>query len=121
MVQDKENLKRLASDSTSGSWVTNANFAVIILTNPSYHFHLIDAGRVVQNMELVAWSFGVTSRIYTGTNTEAMARDFGIPKNLSIAAVVGFGYPIRKVLGRKNRKQLTEIAYLEAYGHQLVI
>ena len=34
LVQDKENLKRLASDSTSGSWVANANFAVIILTDP---------------------------------------------------------------------------------------
>jgi hypothetical protein len=49
-VDSKQNLKTLAEDSTSGSWVRGANFAIIVLTNPEYSFHLIDAGRVAQNM-----------------------------------------------------------------------
>jgi nitroreductase len=54
LVNNKQ--KMLADDSTSGSWVSGANFAIIVLTNPEYNFHLIDAGRVVQNMQLTAWN-----------------------------------------------------------------
>ncbi|MGC1931917.1 MAG: nitroreductase family protein [Candidatus Nitrosopolaris sp.] len=32
LVDNKQNLKKLAEDSTNGSWVRSANFAVIILT-----------------------------------------------------------------------------------------
>ncbi|MGI8719406.1 MAG: nitroreductase family protein [Nitrososphaeraceae archaeon] len=56
LVENKGNLKKLAEDSTSGKWVANCNFAIIILTNPKYHFHLIDAGRVLQSMQLAAWN-----------------------------------------------------------------
>jgi len=38
LVNDKQNLKKLADDSTSGSWVRDANFAVIVLTNPDTIF-----------------------------------------------------------------------------------
>lgn len=34
LVEDRENIKRLAQDSISGNWAAGANFAVIILTNP---------------------------------------------------------------------------------------
>ena len=54
LVEGKENLKRLAGDSTSGRWVAGADFAVIVLTNPKYPFHLLDAGRVTQDMQLAA-------------------------------------------------------------------
>jgi nitroreductase len=47
VVQDKKKLEVLAKDSTSGRWVSGADFAIIVLTNPKYKFHLIDAGRVV--------------------------------------------------------------------------
>gem|GEM_PF-4527028 len=46
LVENKQNLKTLAKDSTSGSWVREANFAIIVLTK--YNFYLIDAGRVAQ-------------------------------------------------------------------------
>ncbi len=58
LVQEKEMLKKLAEDSTSGGWVVSANFAVIVLSDPTLGFHLIDAGRAVQNMELAAWDQG---------------------------------------------------------------
>lgn len=119
LVQDPKNLARLAADSTSGSWIAGANFAVIVCTDPTKGYHLIDAGRVAQDMELTAWDHGVTSRIYTGIKQADMRRDFGIPENLSVTVVVGFGYPTRKILGRKNRKPLTEIAFLEKFGNPL--
>ena len=74
LVKDKDNLSKLANDSTSGKWVKNAAFAVIILTQPKYGFHLIDAGRVLQNMQLAAWNEGIISIIsglYTGVKEES--------------------------------------------------
>ncbi len=121
LVQERDSLKRLAADSTTGAWVGNADFAVIVLTNPEYGFHLIDAGRAVQNMEIAAWNDGVVSCIYTGIKENSLRKDFAIPNELDPSVVVGFGYPGRKITGRKkNRKALEEVAFLEKYGNRLV-
>jgi nitroreductase len=66
VIKEKNNLKKLSEDSTSGQWIVGANFAIILLTDPNYGFHLLDAGRVIQNMQLSAWENGVGSGIYTG-------------------------------------------------------
>src|SRR5262245_51455372 len=117
MIQERDNLRKLALDSTSGKWVENANFAVIILTNPKYAFHLIDAGRVLQNMQLAAWSYGVGSGLYTGIVVERLRVDFGIPNELIPSAIVGFGYPMKLLKGKlKNRASLDELVYYENYG-----
>ena len=116
LVQDPENLKKLAYDSTTGKWVEYANFAVVVLTDPKYGFHLIDAGRAAQNMQIAAWNYGVASGVFTGVNREALQKDFNIPSNLTPSIIVGFGYPVRKLTGRKSRKALKEIAFLGRYG-----
>jgi nitroreductase len=117
-IDKEENLKRLADDSTSGSWVAGANFAIIILTNPRYGFHMIDAGRVLQNMQLAAWNYGVGSGLFTGIKQEQLKSDFGIPNELSPTVIAGFGYPAKKLMGkRKNRLSLHELVYYEKYGN----
>ena len=117
LVNDKQNLKKLADDSTSGSWVRDANFAVIVLTNPEYNFHLIDAGRVLQNMQLAAWNHEVGSGLFTGIMEEKLRSDFGIPNELSPTIIVGFGYPARKLTGKsKTRLPLDKLVYYEKYG-----
>ena len=121
LVENKDNLKKLAHDSTSGSWVAGANFAIIVLTNPKYKFHLIDAGRVIQNMQLAAWNQGVGSGLFTGIKEAELRNDFGIPQDLSPTVIVGFGYPARKLRGkRKNRLPLNELMYYEKYGNSKV-
>jgi nitroreductase len=119
LVQGRDRLKTLANDSTSGKWVEGADFAVIMLTNPKYPFHLIDAGRALTSMQIAAWNFGVASRIFTGVNREALEKDFGIPKDLNPSVVVGFGYPARKIVGKKNRKPIAEVAFLDRFGNPL--
>jgi nitroreductase len=118
LVQEKEVLKRLAEDSTSGGWVAGASFAVVVLSDPTLGFHLIDAGRAVQNMELAAWDQGVISGIYTGLKDEKMRKDFAIPAGLKPVAVVGFGYPLKRILGKKNRMPLPELAFIDKYGNK---
>ena len=118
LVEKKDNLKKLAEDSTSGSWVAGANFAVIVLTNPQYGFHLIDTGRVLQNMQLTAWNQGVGSGLFTGIREEKLRGDFAIPKELSPSVIIGFGYPAKKLAGkRKNRLPIHELVYYEKYGN----
>ncbi len=119
LVQNRANLKKLAEDSTTGLWVESADFAVIVLTNPRYAFHMIDAGRAIQDMMVTAWSYEVASGLYTGVNSKAMAADFNLPSDMKLTAVVGFGYPFKQIVGKKNRKPLNEIAFLERYSAPL--
>ena len=120
LVEGRDRLKRLAEDSTTGSWVAQANFAVIVLTNPKFGFHVLDAGRAAQDMQLAAWNFSVGSGLYTGVNLEAMRKDFGLPKELNPSVIVAFGYPANKITGkRKNRKPLSDLAFLNSYDNRL--
>ncbi len=117
LVQERDLLQKLADDSTTGGWVAPANFAVIICTDPKFGFHLIDAGRAIQDMQLAAWNFGVVSCVFTGIKQERLREDFNIPKQLSPSIIAGFGYSARKVTGkRKNRQPLTDLVSLERYG-----
>ncbi|MDA4125400.1 MAG: nitroreductase family protein [Thaumarchaeota archaeon] len=119
LVQDKDNLKTMADDSSWGKWVAGGDFAVIVCTDPTKGYHMIDAGRAVQDMQLTAWDHGVASGVFTGIKDSEFRRDFGIPKDLDPTIVVGFGFPARKLHGKKNRKPLTEVAFLERYGTKL--
>jgi nitroreductase len=117
LVEGKDDLGKLAEDSTSGKWVAGANFAIIVLTNPNYNFHLIDAGRVIQCMQLAAWSREVASGLFTGYQVERLRNDFAIPHDLNTSAILGFGYPARKLVApRKNRLPLDELVYYGRYG-----
>ena len=119
LVQDRKNMAALAADSPTGSWVKGSDFAVIVSIDPKVPGSTIDAGRVVQDMQLAAWNEGVASGVYTGIRKDELRRDFGIPESLEPAIVTAFGYPRRKILGRKSRKPLSEVAFLERYGSDL--
>lgn len=117
LIEGKDSLKTLADDSTTGRWVENSDFAIILLTNPKYGFHLIDAGRATQDMQLAAWSFGVNSCVFTGFREANLRKDFDIPIDLNPTIVIGFGYPRRVTSGKtKNRRALGELVSLGKYG-----
>ena len=118
LVQDRSNIEKLAADSTTGKWVEGADFAIIVLIDPKVGGSSFDAGRVVQDMQLAAWNFGVASGIYMGLGEPALRRDFAIPDALKPAAVLGFGFPKRKILGKKNRKAIEELVFPERYGEK---
>lgn len=115
VVEERENMKTLARDSTSGQWASGASLAVVILTNPEHKFHLIDAGRATQDMQLAAWNYGIASGLFTGIRENEMRRDFNIPLSLKPTVVVCFGYPLKKLKGRKNRQPLEALVHLEKY------
>ena len=117
VVQDPEGLKKLAEAATTGQWVASATFAIVVFTDTQYGFHLIDAGRVAQDMQIAAWNFGVASGLYTGFDQKLLRKNFSIPENMSASIAVGFGYPIKKITGKKKRKPLRELVFIGKYGN----
>ncbi len=65
-------------------------------------------------MILTAWSQGVGSNWVGFNNLQNVNSLLGIPENITILAIVPFGYPADTIgKGRKNRKLLSEIAHHE--------
>lgn len=124
LVDEAETLDRLADSSPSGGWVHGADFAVVVLTDPSYSFSDLDAGRAVTHMQLEAWQRGVGSRIYTGVD-EAEGQDLlGYPADLEPTVVVGFGHPPQPVdayQGIKDREPLEAVAHHNRFGTDLAL
>jgi nitroreductase len=68
-------------------------------------------------MQLAAWDQRIGSGLFTGIKEEKLRKDFEIPRELSPTVVLGFGYPARKLIGkRKNRLPTQELIYYEKYG-----
>jgi nitroreductase len=79
---------------------------------------MIDAGRVVQDMQLAAWNYGVASCLFTGVQDEKLRDDFNISGDLNPTVIMGFGFPAKKIGGKKkNRLALNDIIYYEQYGN----
>ena len=121
VLVDGADLEALADASPTGGWVAGADFAVAILTDPEYAFNEIDAGRTSTCMQLDAWGRGVASGFYT-VDTDEAREVLGVPDDLELTAVVGFGRPtfdIDAVQGKKDRQPLSAVASAGRYGEPL--
>lgn len=121
LVDEKENIQKLKNFSKTGGWIQNADFAIIVLTDPQHSFNKLDAGRAITYLQLSGWEKGVGSCIYTECEERKMKNFFNIPDRYTINAVIGFGYPEKKIKGEKNRKPLSEIAYKEKFDRPIDI
>ena len=119
VVRELDALEQLADISTSGSWVAGADTAIIILTDPTYPYHDIDAGRAITHMQFAAWDARIGSCIYTGYDESAMRSTFDIPEDYAMSAVLALGYPKfdpDDLTGRKARKSLESVAFEGQFG-----
>jgi nitroreductase len=69
-------------------------------------------------MQLSAWNTGVISGVYTGIKEDAMRKDFGFPADIKPTMVVGFGYPVKKIVGKKDRMPLSEVSFIDKFGNK---
>lgn len=121
LVDDEDDVFRLAELSPSGSWVGDADFAVVILTDADYPPRGIDAGRALTYMQLVGWDAGIGSCLYTVDNPE-LNQFLEVPDGFELTAVLGFGYPpfdVEDVQGVKDREPLEDVAYRGRFGREL--
>jgi len=102
----------------------NAPLAVAVISNPISEFHVVDAGRAIQNMTLAAWEMGMGSTMISGLEPpdrescrDQVKRFLGVPENLKLIDLVIFGHRKANTIVRsKNRKKLTDIVFIEKFG-----
>ncbi len=116
IVEDRDTLRRLGALAHTGPYVAQAPLAIVVAIEKT-RFAVSDASRAIQSMVLTAWSEGVGSNWVGFLGLTGVKPLLGIPEPLDVLAIVPFGYPARTVgRGKKQRKALSEVAYLERFG-----
>ncbi len=116
-INDKAVLRKIGSLCPSGPYISEAAFAVAIVVDSKNPWSQIDAARAVQSMMLVAWSRGVGSCWVGNIKRDEVKTLLSIPDEMHLLTIIPFGYPEHPRRGtKKNRKPLSEVAYLETYG-----
>ncbi len=116
VVRDRETLRRLGQLASTGPYIAQAPLAIVVAMdrNP---IAISDGSRAIQDMILAAWSQGVGSNWVGFNGLPEVSRLLGIPEEVSILAILPFGYPVEAVgKGQKKRKPLGEVAYNERWG-----
>ena len=92
VVHEREHLRKLGSLVRTGGYTANAAAAIIVACekNPSARS---DASRGIQSMILVAWGEGVGSNWTGFGGIDAVRKEFGVPDDLDVLAVMPLGYP----------------------------
>jgi nitroreductase len=117
VVRDKETLRQLGQLARTGPYIPQASLAIVVAMDPS-PLAASDGSRAIQDMMLAAWSQGVGSNWVGYNNLPEVNSLLGIPQEVSVLAILPFGYPAEAVgKGQKKRKPLAEVAYNERWGN----
>ena len=116
VVTSREGARALGALSEWGKWLAHAAAVVVIAQLEAHEF---DAGRCAQNMMIAAWADGIGSCPAHLPEAE-VARLLGIPKDVHVNRVIGFGYvdPARAAAPRavaRRRKPLEELVHRERW------
>jgi nitroreductase len=119
VVRDRETLRRLGQLASTGPYIAQAPLAIVVVMDRS-PIAVSDGSRAIQDMILAAWSQGVGSNWVGFNGLPEVNRFLGIPEEVSVLAILPFGYPVEAVgKGQKKRKPLGEVAYNERWGKPL--
>jgi nitroreductase len=116
VIQDKEVLRQLGTLARTGPYIAQAPLAIVIgMENSPYA--VSDASRAIQSMILTAWAEGIGSNWVGFENLQQINPVLGIPEEITILAILPFGYPVATVgKGKKKRKPLGEVAHSERWN-----
>src|SRR6266702_1063894 len=92
VVRDKETLRRLGQLASTGPYIAQAPLAIVVAMDRSPLANS-DGSRAIQDMILAAWSQGVGSNWVGFNNLPEVNPLLGIPQDVSVLAIVPFGYP----------------------------
>ena len=121
VIRDRETLRKIGDVATSGRFVAEAPMAVAIAMEKADRPDL-DAGRALQQMELVAWSEGLGT-CFVGLGVAEQNRKIkellAVPEEIDLITVMPFGYrPDSFKSSESPRKAMGEIAHEERFGRQ---
>ena len=118
VIRERDTLKALGEVATSGTCVADAPLAVaVVMENADSAF--LDAGRAIQQMELVAWAEGLGTCFVglTLRGQEKVVKEMlGIPSEMDLITLLPFGYRTDSVgRGGRPKKSLSEITHGESF------
>lgn len=120
LVRDKVKLRDLENFCISGRFISEVDFAVVVLTDPSSKWHEIDGTRAVQNMVLTAWGHSLGSCWIGRLDRKGLMEYLNIPDSFNVLTVLPFGYfDERMIRGAKFRKAPGEVFHLNMYGSKM--
>lgn len=115
VVQDEEQLDRLAECGSYTSPVRNSAATIVLVVEPGgYEF---DTGRLAQNIMLAAAAIGVASCPITLHRNRQAAELLGLADGRTCSYAVSLGYPAPGAEPRRfgGRKPLDELVHYERY------
>ncbi len=94
VVQDRETLATLGEIATQGTFIGQAPLAIAVVMDDAPRPQL-DAGRALQQMELMAWAQGI-GMCFVGVRDPEQQRTvkelLNIPESMELITVLPFGY-----------------------------
>ena len=94
VVQDRETLAALGEIATQGAFIGRAPLAIAVVMDDAPRPQL-DAGRALQQMELMAWAQGI-GMCFVGVrdpeHQRAVKELLNIPESMELITVLPFGY-----------------------------
>ena len=122
VVQDRDTLAALGKIATHGPFIGQAPLAIAVVMDDAPRPQL-DAGRALQQMELMAWSEGV-GMCFVGVREEdqqqAVKQLLGIPEAMELITLLPFGYRAEGPKGSGTpRKPMEDIVHWERFGENM--
>ena len=119
VIKEPDTLKAMGGIATQGAFLDQAPLAIAIVMENAARPQL-DAGRAIEQMELVAWSEGLGT-CFVGLRAEeqqvALKELLGIPSEMELITILPFGYRAEAITGQGvPRKPMSEIAHSERFG-----
>ena len=118
VVRDVEMLAKIGRIAGTGSFIAEAPVAIGLVMDNADSPEL-DAGRALQQMEIMAWSEGLGTCYVTFTSgeREQVIGLLGIPSGMELITVMPFGFRAEDLRGRGvPRKPLSQMAHGERFG-----
>ena len=118
VIRDRETLASMGETASSGGFLARAPLAIAIVMVNADQPHM-DAGRALQQMELVAWAEGMGTCFVTLSDDQRaeIARLLNIPDGLALITVLPFGYRQDDFRGRGvPRNPMADLVYEERFG-----
>ena len=120
VITDSAMLKQIGSIATSGPFIADAPMAIAVFMRDAERPDL-DAGRAIQQMELMAWSLGLGTCFVGFRDTGAalqVKQMLGAPASFELITVLPFGYRLDSVKGiNRKRKPMSAIAHMGRFGY----
>ena len=121
-VQNRETLAALGKIATHGTFIGQAPLVIALVMDNAPRPQL-DAGRALQQMELMAWSQGV-GMCFVGVceaeQQQAVKQLLSIPEAMELITLLPFGYPGEATKSKGTpRTPMEEIVHWESFGERI--